>query len=633
MSPILQKPKQSLFLVLGLIIVLTVMVGMASHATHSYISTKNRLIADMKKSSEHTIETLKSNLAHLIASYAVNEYNNLILNELKHKNIFAIVIEDYNMGNIMGKISDISGKIRDNSGEIIDYDHTNEKHKKQLENCYYSKVYDIENKKEKLGKISIYISDTTMQKELKEIIFTNIQITFGISLFLIFVLFFTIKWVVLKPIFQIIQTIDNSSKDGIPYKVIPKSNFYEMNSLIISINTMIHTIKNSRLTLKQNRDELAKSLDLQKTILDNVGYMLIRTDKNGIIKQINKETEKILGYRSDELVNNYTPELIHLKSEITSKANELSQEFNKKIVAGFEVFVTKTNLGVENENEWTFITKNNQHIPVLLNVTALKDKKGEIYGYLGIAKDITQQKLLESQAKLASMGEMIGNIAHQWRQPLSVISTVASGIKVKSEFGQFEPEQLFPDMDIIIQQTQYLSKTIDDFRNFLKESKDKESINLSKVVETALSIVQSTMIDNNINIVLNLKCNGLLRAFPNQLVQAIINILNNAKDALNENIKEDITPRLIFVQTQEINDHLILTIKDNAGGIPNHILPKIFEPYFTTKHKSVGTGIGLSMTHKIITEQHHALIEVSNETFEYKKQSYTGASFRIIFTI
>lgn len=123
-----------------------------------------------------------------------------------------------------------------------------------------------------------------------------------------------------------------------------------------------------------------------------------------------------------------------------------------------------------------FITKDKQHIPVLLNVKALKDKKGEIYGYLGIAKDITQQKLLESQAKLASMGEMIGNIAHQWRQPLSVISTIASGVKVKSEFNQFEPEQIFPDMDTIIQQTQYLSKTIDDFRNFLKESKEKSQL-------------------------------------------------------------------------------------------------------------------------------------------------------------
>ncbi|MFA7092103.1 MAG: ATP-binding protein, partial [Arcobacteraceae bacterium] len=123
-----------------------------------------------------------------------------------------------------------------------------------------------------------------------------------------------------------------------------------------------------------------------------------------------------------------------------------------------------------------------------------------------------------------------------------------------------------------------------------------------------------------------------LRAFPNQLVQAIINILNNAKDALKANIPENET-RFIFVQTQEIDDHLILTIKDNAGGIPETIMPKIFEPYFTTKHKSVGTGIGLSMAQKIITEQHHALIEANNETYEYNQQIYTGACFKITFTI
>lgn len=632
MSPIIQKPKQSLFLILGLVIVLTVIVGISTHTLHSYVTTKNRLIDDMKVSSEKTIIALKNNLGHFIASYAVNEYNTLILNEIKHRNILAIVVEDYNLGAILGKKSEISGKIRKQNGEIVEYNPNDKTQVSELENCFYTKIYDIEYNNEKLGKVSIYISDEEMQKRLKEIIFSNIQTAFGISVFLIIVLFFAIKWIVLRPIFQIINTIDNGNEDGIPNKIIEGNNFYEMNSLISSINTMIHTIKSSRMILKHNRDELAKSLDLQKNILDNVGYMLIRTDEKGIIKQINKETERVLGYRSDELVNNHTPELIHLKSEVTSKAKELSKEFHKKIVVGFEVFVFKTKLGEKNEEEWTFITKNNQHIPVLLNVTALKDKKGEIYGFLGIAKDITQQKLLESQAKLASMGEMIGNIAHQWRQPLSVISTIASGVKIKLEFNQFKQDELFSEMDTVIKQTQYLSKTIDDFRNFLKESKQKESITLSKVVETAFSIVQSSMIDNNITVIMNLKNNSLLHAFPNQLVQAIINIFNNAKDALKEKIKEEDT-RLIFADIKQEDSNLILTIQDNAGGIPEHVMPKIFEPYFTTKHKSVGTGIGLSMTRKIITEQHEANIEVCNKTFEYNNKTYTGACFTLIFSI
>lgn len=632
MSPIIEKPKQSLFLILGVIIVLTVMFSMTTHATHSYITTKNRLVQEMKKNSHNTIVSLKSNLSYLIASYAVQEYNNLIANEIVHRNILAIVVEDYNFGAILGKEAQISGKIKDEKGQLIDYDSNNILHQTLLKNCFYTQKYPIEYDNKIIGEIGIYISNNQMQKELKEIIFSNIQITLGVSVFLIVVLFFTIKWIVLSPIFEIIQTISHSSKDGIPHRTIQSNNFYEMNHLINSINTMIHTIKSSRLILKQKRDELRKSLDLQKTILDNVGYMLIRTDKNGIIKQINKETEKVLGYKSEELIDIYTPEIIHLESEVNSHANDLSKEFNEPVKAGFDVFVLKSNKGEKNEHEWMFITKDKQHIPVLLNVKALKDKKGEIYGYLGIAKDITQQKLLESQAKLASMGEMIGNIAHQWRQPLSVISTVASGVKVKSEFNQFDPEQIFPDMDTIIQQTQYLSKTIDDFRNFLKESKEKESINLSKVVETALSIVQSSMIDNNITVVVNLKNNGLLHAFPNQLVQALINILNNAKDALKEKINED-SLRLLLVQTQQNDNQLILTIKDNAGGISSDAMPKIFEPYFTTKHKSVGTGIGLSMAHKIITEQHNASIEARNETFEYQSQTFTGACFTITFNI
>ncbi|PKN14488.1 MAG: hypothetical protein CVU67_05390 [Deltaproteobacteria bacterium HGW-Deltaproteobacteria-24] len=275
--------------------------------------------------------------------------------------------------------------------------------------------------------------------------------------------------------------------------------------------------------------------------------------------------------------------------------------------------------------EWTFITKKNQHVPVLLKVKALKDKKGEIYGYLGIARDITQQKLLESQAKLASMGEMIGNIAHQWRQPLSVISTIASGVKVKSEFNQFDPEQIFPDMDTIIQQTQYLSKTIDDFRNFLRESKEKESINLSKVVETALSIVQSSMIDNNITVVVNLKNNGLLHAFPNQLVQAIINILNNAKDELEK--KSD--QKLIFIEAYAKDNHLFIEIKDNAFGISNEIISRIFEPYFTTKHQKQGTGIGLYMSNEIVTKHLKGEIKAQNCKFKFNNKMHKGAVITI----
>ena len=228
------------------------------------------------------------------------------------------------------------------------------------------------------------------------------------------------------------------------------------------------------------------------------------------------------------------------------------------------------------------------------------------------------------------MGEMIGNIAHQWRQPLSLISTIASGIKVKMEFKQFDEKELVPDMENIIKQTNYLSNTIDDFRNFIQNSNDKGEICVSEIIKKTLSILNPSIVNHNITIVLNTNDDIKIDGYENQLIQALINILNNSKDALKENIK-DSENKFIFIETKSIKDGLILRIRDNAGGIPEGIINKIFEPYFTTKHKSIGTGIGLSMAYQIITKHHNAHIFVSNDTFEYNHKIYTGACFSITF--
>lgn len=267
-----------------------------------------------------------------------------------------------------------------------------------------------------------------------------------------------------------------------------------------------------------------------------------------------------------------------------------------------------------------------QNITVNFSMVLLPDKKRILLS----TKDMTQHKLMESQAKLASMGEMIGNIAHQWRQPLSLISTIASGIKVQSEFGQFDEKSIVPDMDNIIKQTTYLSNTIDDFRNFIKNENERSEVQISNIIKKALSIVNPSIINHNITVIQNNKDDMILDGYENQLIQALINILNNSKDALKEHIKEG-DDRLIFIETKTIINGFIIKIRDNAGGIPENVIKKIFEPYFTTKHKSIGTGIGLSITHQIVTKHHDANITASNETYEYNDKIYTGACFSILF--
>jgi signal transduction histidine kinase len=244
-------------------------------------------------------------------------------------------------------------------------------------------------------------------------------------------------------------------------------------------------------------------------------------------------------------------------------------------------------------------------------------------------KNITNSKLLESQAKLASMGEMIGNIAHQWRQPLSVISTLASGVAFKTENNlPLQSEDILKQMDTIINQTTYLSKTIDDFRNFVKSAGEESTIEVKTLIDKTLSIVNPTLKNNYIDAIVELEEDLEILGFENELIQAFINIINNAKDAIHEKVSQE-EERYIFISAYKINEKVEITFKDNAKGINPTVINRIFEPYFTTKHQSVGTGLGLSMTYKIITQRHSGNIEAINHTYTYNEKTYSGALFKV----
>jgi len=225
---------------------------------------------------------------------------------------------------------------------------------------------------------------------------------------------------------------------------------------------------------------------------------------------------------------------------------------------------------------------------------------------------LKDQKLYES-AKMAQMGEMIGNIAHQWRQPLSVISTIASSIQLKQEMGILNDETIDHNMNKIVQNTNYLSETIDIFSNFIKDEKIYKEIILQEEIKVAFTIIESNLINNQIKLISNIdKVNTIkINLISGELPQVIINIINNAKDIL---IEKQIKDSKIILELKEDlqNNKAIITIEDNAGGIPDKIIAKVFDPYFTTKHKSNGTGLGLHMSYKIINESLKGDLYVKN---------------------
>ncbi len=248
-------------------------------------------------------------------------------------------------------------------------------------------------------------------------------------------------------------------------------------------------------------------------------------------------------------------------------------------------------------------------------------------------KDISYLKTIERQSKLASMGEMIGNIAHQWRQPLSIISVIASGIKMRQDFGEVSGYDLKPDMDEIVNQTNYLSKTIDDFRNFIKENNiSKISCKLSSILDKTLSLLNSSLKNHRINVQMNVLHDMDIECYENELIQSLINIINNSKDAIKENVKED-DDKVIMITLSTDNEKARISIVDNGGGIPDEIIPRLYEPYFTTKHQSVGTGLGLPMAYRIIVQRHDGDIKVRNKTFEYNGKMFMGAEFTILLDV
>ena len=230
-----------------------------------------------------------------------------------------------------------------------------------------------------------------------------------------------------------------------------------------------------------------------------------------------------------------------------------------------------------------------------------------------VAKVKAQEKYIFEQAKMASLGEMIGNIAHQWRQPLSAISTVASGVKVNHQFDMLKMESIPGHMDSIVKNAKFLSETIDTFRDFIKEDKEFKSVCIQDDIDKALSLASASLTESNIKIINEIdyskKVN--INLITGEIPQVIINILNNAKDAIIEQkIKEE--DRWIKLNMKVNQDNLIIMIEDNAGGIPGDTIDKVFEPYFTTKHKAQGTGIGLYMSYDIIKKHMSGHIFVKN---------------------
>ncbi len=279
------------------------------------------------------------------------------------------------------------------------------------------------------------------------------------------------------------------------------------------------------------------------------------------------------------------------------------------------------------------VTPENKIRWISSRVILIKNHSGEVSHFYGYINDITKIKvsqeelkikvqeeveknrakdrILIQQSKLAAMGEMLGNIAHQWRQPLNNVSLILQFLRDNYDNKNVSSQKLDKFMNRANTHIEYMSETIDDFRNFYKPSKVQNEFCIKESIASLLDMVKNQYESENISIEFN-AINITIVNYENELKQALLNILNNAKDALIVKQQREKFNALIQIDVSKKEDKVIIELFNNADSIKNDIIERIFEPYFTTKFETQGTGIGLYMTKSIIETNMKGKIEVQN---------------------
>ena len=533
-----------------------------------------------------------------------------------------------------------------------------------INKLYDEGTYFIKSQEYFFDNEKIYIVNAIAKSEFSTQLKNSVIIVF-ISIFVAIILVVPIMYIFLerdflKPIYRLFDATKSIQKNNYDIDVNIKTTDVTINSFANSFKAMVEAIKqrDREIKIRNFYDKLIASSSAQfigwksfdEQVLSTLRLIKLSLKAQRVSLETSIEDSKIIkkDYKVgmdckyanicedclclDNLFSNQSREIIFIKDvscDETFKDCRIFKEQKIKSLVVIPIFHKDKRLAI-----------------LIIEFTNIKNVADENYSYLlkPLASifgnvinqelqdelNVSREQMLFQQSKMAAMGEMIGNIAHQWRQPLSAITTASSGMKLKQEYGMLTNEDIIDFNDSIITHANYLSKTIDDFRNFFKSSKELELFDVKKLVDNSVKLVDSSYKHNYIDLEVTIKDNISLEGFLSEAIQALINILNNAKDAILSN---NPSQKVVIIEVYSENDNLAISIQDSGGGIPDKIKEKIFEPYFTTKHQSQGTGIGLYMSNEIISKHLHGKIIVENKIFDYNGVECLGANFQIYLPI
>ena len=374
--------------------------------------------------------------------------------------------------------------------------------------------------------------------------------------------------------------VDVLRKPYVTEEIVLKSDFWiDYNSL----NEKVHS-------LQKEFNSVIKEKQFFETLLDATMEMIFIHDKNLKIIDLNKTAARIVGiYDKEDIVGRCLQEYLYKESVLFLKEHIETNE--KRIFEGTLRAEAAKDVLIKTES---FISKKQEFfITSLLDISEIKQKEAQLI----------------QQSKLAQMGEMLSMIAHQWRQPLNIIATINEILVLKSKKEALSYEQVASISKKIGTQINYLSKTIDDFKEYFKPQKQPKAATVEDIIFGIVELVEASIANNKIEITLELNSQAQLVTYVNELQQALINIVKNAEDALKQQTE---TNRKIFINTFESETFSVIEIEDNAGGIDAEVIPKIFDPYFSTKGEKNGTGLGLYMAKTIIEKHCQGSLSIEN---------------------
>jgi len=439
----------------------------------------------------------------------------------------------------------------------------------------------------------------------------------------------TIKYPQAKEVISLADQIikKNWMKFNDSLKSEQKPFFYFFNDMVqkyLLKNEVQENFKILQNSMIKNINKKMKEIDKEiKTIL-----LLKRERKNSQMKLSLKKLYLNIGLSNIYLTNliNFNLKKAALEKRLTSKVFNLTFTISLLfIVIIFIISILSSIFIMDNFRELhnSLEKKVNKKTKELQKL----NKNLEIRVRKEVENNRKKDRIMFQQAKLASLGEMLQNIAHQWRQPLGSLALIIQSFQTKNMVGKLTDEFIEKKVNEGLNIAQNMSATIDDFRNFFNPNKTKRYFTIKECIEHSLELSKYLLKKKGIEVQVFANRDILLYSYFNELSHVLLNIIKNSEDALSQ---KEIKEKKIFIIAKKSRGFATISIIDNGGGIPKEIKNKIFEPYFTTKHKSLGTGIGLYMSKQIVEKHMQGSIKYKNIKHKLRtKKIYDCAMFEI----